>query len=217
MAVQAGACGLKPCLPWKETRLKGSVTGWSCPGRQEVGIRTFRKVELLDTVFEVIDMRSFSNLWYWIILAVLWSSTSYWVLGVPFDMITRGRRHGGQAQQDVEDMVRINATRLLDVIDRALPAVMGIASFWFSALAMLGFYYGIEFAQAVFLLLAPMVLVVWQSVRVCRRIMAGEYQGQALYRQLIVHRRVTQSIGMVAIFVTAMYGAWVNLNLSILH
>jgi hypothetical protein len=149
-------------------------------------------VELLDTVFEVIDMRSFSNLWYWIILAVLWSSTSYWVLGVPFDMITRGRRHGGQAQQDVEDMVRINATRLLDVIDRALPAVMGIASFWFSALAMLGFYYGIEFAAAVFMLLAPVVLVVWQSVRVCRRIMAGENQGQALYRQLIVHRRVTQ-------------------------
>ncbi|MCU0909379.1 MAG: component of SufBCD complex, partial [Rhodobacteraceae bacterium] len=26
------------------------------------------------TVFEVIDMRSFSNLWYWIGLAVLWSS-----------------------------------------------------------------------------------------------------------------------------------------------
>ena len=45
-----------------------------------------------DTVFEVIDMRSFSNLWYWIGLAVLWSSVSHWVLGVPYDSILRAKR-----------------------------------------------------------------------------------------------------------------------------
>ena len=32
------------------------------------------------TVLELIDMRSFSSLWYWIGLAVLWSSASHWVL-----------------------------------------------------------------------------------------------------------------------------------------
>ena len=47
-------------------------------------------------IFEVIDMRSFSNLWYWIMLAVIWSSTSHWVLGVPHDMFIRARRQGGQ-------------------------------------------------------------------------------------------------------------------------
>ena len=76
-------------------------------------------MELIDTVFEVIDMRSFSNLWYWIALAVLWSSTSHWVLGVPYDMIQRARREGGQAQQDVEDLVRINTSRLLMIVDRS--------------------------------------------------------------------------------------------------
>jgi hypothetical protein len=34
---------------------------------------------------------------------------------------------------------------------------------------------------------------------------------------MIVHRRVTQSIGMVAIFVTAMFGAWANINVSIIN
>jgi len=38
-----------------------------------------------ETIFELIDMRSFSNLWYWIVLSVLWSTMSHWVLGVPFD------------------------------------------------------------------------------------------------------------------------------------
>lgn len=64
-------------------------------------------------VFEVIDMRSFSNLWFWIALAVMWSSASHWVLGVPFDMVGRAAKNGGQAESDLEDLVRINANRLL--------------------------------------------------------------------------------------------------------
>ncbi len=174
-------------------------------------------MDVIDTVFEVIDMRSFSNLWYWIALAVLWSSTSHWVLGVPHDLIQRARREGGQAQQDVEDLVRINAGRLLNLMDHGGLIVVGLACFWLSGLAVLAFYYQVEFAAAVFLLLAPMALVVWASLRACRRIMAGENTGEALYRRLIVHRRWTQSIGMVAIFVTAMYGTWTNVNLSILN
>ena len=65
------------------------------------------------TLFELIDMRSFSNLWFWIALAVVWSTASHWVLGVPFDMVIRARKHGGQAEVDLEDMVRVNVNRLL--------------------------------------------------------------------------------------------------------
>ena len=174
-------------------------------------------MDLFDTVFEVIDMRSFSNLWYWIALAVLWSSTSHWVLGVPHDLIQRARREGGQAQQDVEDLVRINAGRLLQIMDQGALIVVALGCFWLSVLGVLGFYYDVEFAAAVFLLLAPLSLVVWLSVRVCRRIVAGENIGAALHRRLMVHRRWTQSIGMLSIFVTAMYGTWQNISISILH
>ena len=67
------------------------------------------------TVFEMIDMRSFSNLWFWISLAVMWSTASHWVLGVPFDMVLRAKRVGGQTEIDLEDLVRINTNRLLHV------------------------------------------------------------------------------------------------------
>ena len=174
-------------------------------------------MEVLDTVFEVIDMRSFSNLWYWIALAVLWSSTSHWVLGVPHDMIQRARREGGQAQQDLEDMVRINAGRLLWMVNNGALVLVALGCFWLTGLAILAFWYDLEFAQAVFFLAFPMVFVVVLSVRACKRIMAGENTGEALYRRMIVHRRWTQSIGMMAIFVTAMYGMWQNVSASILH
>lgn len=174
-------------------------------------------MDVIDTVFELIDMRSFSNLWYWIALAVLWSSTSHWVLGVPYDMIQRARREGGQAQRDVEDLVRINASRLMNLVEQGGLILVGLGCFWLSGLAILAFVYDVEFAAAVFLLFAPMTVVAWLSHRVCVTIMAGENTGDRLHRRLIVHRRWMQLIGMLSIFVTAMYGMWLNVNTSILN
>jgi hypothetical protein len=95
--------------------------------------------------------------------------------------------------------------------------LVGLAGFWLSTLAVLAFYYDIEFAQAVFLLLGPLVLVLWISVRECRKISAGASTGDALLKRLTVHRRVVQVIGMIAIAVTAFYGTWQNVSVSILH
>lgn len=174
-------------------------------------------MEIFETALEVIDLRSFSNLWYWIALAVLWSSVSHWVLGVPHDMIHRARREGGQVLADVEDLVRINVNRLLHLVDSGALLLVGLLGFWLSTLAVLAFYYGIEFAQALFLLIAPLVIVLWTSVIECRRIAAGANQGEVLLRRLIVHRRVLQVIGMLSITVTALYGTWLNLSVSILN
>jgi len=172
-------------------------------------------VEPLDSVLSLIDMRSFSNLWYWIVLATLWSSLSYFVLGVPLDMIRRGRRDGGQAQADVEELVRITCGRVLHLVDENPATLVGLGCFWLSGLAVLAFYYEVEFAQAVFFLMAPIAGVVWTSIRLCRRITAEHATGEVLYRRLIVQRRVIQSIGMVAIFVTAMFGMWHNVSMSL--
>ena len=174
-------------------------------------------MDVFETALEVIDLRSFSNLWYWIMLAVLWSSVSHWSLGVPHDMVQRARREGGQAMGDVEDLVRINVNRLLDIMDRSALIVVGLATFWLSTLIVLGFFYGVEFAQALVLLLGPLSLVLWASVRESRRIAAGANRGEALLRRLTVHRRVLQVIGMVSIAITAFYGTWQNIRISILY
>ena len=174
-------------------------------------------MDVFDTALEVIDLRSFSNLWYWIALAVLWSSVSHWSLGVPHDMVQRARREGGQALADVEDLVRINVNRLLNIVDKGALILVGLACFWLSVLAVLAFYYDVEFAQAVFLLLGPLSLVLWASIRECRIIAAGASTGEALLRRLTIHRRVLQVIGMVSIAVTAFYGTWQNISVSILY
>jgi hypothetical protein len=174
-------------------------------------------VEWYDTVFELIDARSFSNLWFWIALAVLWSSVSHWVLGVPYDMISRGRRQGGQAQADVEALVAINARRLLYIGRVAGLLLVAICAFLVTTLAVLGFLYRVELAQAFFLLTFPMVFVGLVTMRTTRRYEIEQPAGEALYRLLFRHRIAVQGIGMVAIFLTALWGMWHNLYIPVLQ
>ncbi|MDR9427334.1 MAG: component of SufBCD complex [Salibaculum sp.] len=166
------------------------------------------------TLFEVIDMRSFSNLWFWIGLAVIWSSASHWVLGVPHDMITRARRHGGKAQDDLELLVRINVDRLLHIAQVSGLVLLGSLAFVLTSLAILAFWYGVEFAQATFLLALPLSIVGALSLAAARRIAREQPAGDDLHRHLIRQRVTTQVIGMISIFVTAMFGMYQNLAVS---
>lgn len=166
-------------------------------------------------VFELIDMRSFSNLWYWIALAVLWSTTSHWVIGVPFDMVSRARTRGGQAVEDLDVLVAINVNRLLYIAQTAGLWLIAISAFLLSTLVVLAFAYNVEFAQAVLFLLAPMTLVFHLSLRTARRIAAEGLAGPALWRRLMIHRMVVQGIGVVSIFVTSLYGMWQNMHIGV--
>jgi len=169
-----------------------------------------------ESVFELIDMRSFSNLWYWIALAVLWSSASHYVLGVPFDMVTRARRLGGQAAADLDDLVRVNVNRQLHIARVAGVWSVAIASCLVTLLAVLGFVYRVEFCQALLLLVLPMVVLAAMRIRTARRIAGEAAQGEALWRLLARLRLWTQALGILSIFVTATWGMYMNLNYGVL-
>jgi hypothetical protein len=166
------------------------------------------------TVFELIDMRSFSNLWFWIALAVIWSTASHWVIGVPFDMVGRARKFGGQAEADLIDMVRVNANRLAYIGNVSGLWLLGLTCFLVSGFAVLGFIYRIEFAQALFLLSFPMSFVGALNLSLARKIIEIGPEGEDLYRALTRHRTAVQAIGMVAIFVTAVWGMYQNMSVG---
>jgi hypothetical protein len=171
-------------------------------------------LDLAGDILKVIDLRSFSSIWYWIVLAVTWSTASHWVLGVPYDIIQRARRQGGQAEQDLYDILRVNVTRILYFTSEAGPWAMGVLTFLLTILATLAIWYRIELAQAVLFLAVPMTIVGLISVASARALYAASPEGDALYRALHRHRLKVQAVGMTAIFVTAMYGMWHNLDVT---
>lgn len=167
-------------------------------------------------ISELIDLRSFSNLWYWIALAVTWSQASHWVIGVPFDMVLRARRVGGQATRDLDDMARVCVNRILYIYDMAGPALVAVGTAFLTSFALMGFFYSVEFCQAVFLIAGPMGIVGLLTLRTAHRIAAFSESGEALMRRLKWHRYAVQGVGMVSIFVTAMWGMFQNLNITVL-
>jgi hypothetical protein len=166
------------------------------------------RVDWSQTLFNVIDVGSFSALWYWIVLAVTWSTASHRVVGVPLDMVLRARRMGDGALRDLEEVVRISAGRILFIARESGLWLAGLATFGLTALGVLGFWYWLEFAQALFL---PLTLVGLLSLSTAARIEAEQPVGEALCRLLLRHRAWTQGIGVVSIFVTALFGMFQNL------
>lgn len=173
-------------------------------------------MDIYATIFELIDMRSFSNLWFWIALAVLWSSASHWVMGVPYDLVVRARRVGGQSERDLLDITRINGNRLIYTVEVSGIVILALSCFFFTGLATLGFFYGVEFAQAVFLLLFPLCFVMMVNLAAARRLQNHESTLEFVSKTLTRCRLYTQLIGMVAILITAVWGMHQNFTIGVL-
>ncbi len=172
-------------------------------------------MEFLDLVTEVIDLRSFSNLWYWIVLAILWSTLSHWVVGVPFHMVVRARRGHEQSARDMHTLAQINVRTILTTVDDAGVFLVGFGTFFITVLAVLGWGYRVEFCQAVLLLVLPFFCVGGLTVWTAKRLQAREFADLA--KTLRYHRMMVQAMGVVFIFVTAMWGMYTNVTFSPLN
>ena len=163
---------------------------------------------------ESIDLRSFSNLWFWIALAVLWSTASHWIVGVPFDLVRRAARGHEAALADMHALANIHARRLVAIADETGLVATAVSFFIVTVLGLLGFVYRVEFAQALVLLMVPLMVVGWIMLRAARRVdgLGVDDLGHLLVRT----RRIVQGVGVVSIFVTSMWGMWVNLNANVL-
>lgn len=164
-------------------------------------------------------MRSFSNLWYWIALAVLWSTASHWVIGVPFDLIQRARRRGGAAVDEVGALLVLNAQRFARIWhEGGLALTMGV-SFALASAMLLGFWYDVEFAQAVVLMVGPLLIVWAMTVRRALEIeaamSAGRMEPRVMLNMLVLHRLKVQVVGMIAVTFTAFWGMMQNFDIGL--
>lgn len=167
------------------------------------------------TIFEVIDLRSFSNLWFWLALAVLWSTVSHYVIGVPHDLIRRAEREAGQSLADVEALANIYTRRMLFIWRSGGMFILAFISFLVTGLVLLATVYEVEFAQAVLCLLLPMLIVGTLTLRTCQIIETDALEGEALIRRLRRHRITVQTVGMFALFFTGMFGMYQNLTIGV--
>lgn len=167
-------------------------------------------------LFDLIETNSLSNIWFWLLLAVTWSTASHWVLGVPFDLVSRARREGGITEDRVLMILDVNLQRLSYIRRVAGALMIGMFSFFLTVFGILGFVYRFEFFQAMFLLAFPFVFVGLLSLRAAHILNQAEAypRGEELYRFFRNHRLVVQFIGLVTIFFTSIWGMLVTITVS---
>jgi hypothetical protein len=168
-----------------------------------------------DQIFELIGLRSFSSIWFWFVLAGLWSLATHSVLSVPHDIIAKANK-SETTMAHFQTLTDLAVARRLTAMSEGGAILIGVGCFCLTVLALLGFGYGLELAQAVFLLVAPLVLVWVLGVLLARKITSQALLGQARQKVMLRHRRLKQLIATLAIFVTAMWGMYQNMVHSVL-
>jgi hypothetical protein len=167
-------------------------------------------LDFLDLVTDVIDLRSFSNLWYWIVLAILWSTLSHWVIGIPYHMVQRARAGDETTEADLRVLAEINTRRILNFAELSGTAMVASSAFVVTSLMVLGWGYRVEFAQALVLLVLPLILVAGLTIRTARLLRSSGFED--LHVRLRNHRFLVQGMGICFIFVTAFWGMFVNVR-----
>ncbi|WP_378945931.1 hypothetical protein [Paracoccus sp. R86501] len=179
----------------------------------------------VNSLIGFLDSRSFMTIWYWLALVGLWSATGRTIMGIPSDVVARARAALAAGQGDDPAVLG-----LLDWLSLVLPrwrlgptegaVFLGLTSFGLTSLAMLGFAFWLELAQAMFLLLMPFWVLFWMRVRLARNLvpLVGDAQlgritpdqaAQKAARMMIWHRRWVTVLSMVSVLATVLWGsAW---------
>ncbi len=198
---------MRPAAGWRSP-----PQGARVPGRTEPRARD---VSLYNTILDVLDTRSFATLWYWIALLAFWHAAGARVLGIPHDLLLDARRSEA-ASSDLHAMTRIAVSRTLGIGQGAGMVLAGLTGFVVGSLFVLGFSFGLELAQAVFFFVLPMCVLTLLRLRLARRIAREAPEGEALAQLLLRHRFWVQLIGMIAVFLTVLWGMWHSLTTGVL-
>ena len=164
-------------------------------------------------MIQVYGTASFESAWYWVLTLVVWSLVCHTTLGVPYDMIRRGR-NDPEVRARVDLRARLAAERIGGVYDDFGIPIAALTGFGLAALAVIGFLAGVEWAQALFVLILPLVMVSYSSLRLGLAVRRDGYRGAALNRML--SRRQFWHAVFAAVSVMCALAAGLALHPSIL-
>lgn len=177
----------------------------------------------IDGLLAVLDTRAFVSVWYWLLLAGLWSWLGRGALGVPSELVRAVRAGQGD---------RVQRMLLLDWLSLVVPRwriaprdgaiLTAIAGFAFASLAVLAVS-GTQFAQALLLLAGPLAVLGALRLRLAAglaRILDAARDGQpvddaarAAAAAISRHMRVTMVLSTASVTLAAVWATrWLALH-----
>ena len=165
----------------------------------------------------LLDTRAFGSLWYWLVLTGIWTWVGRGALGVPTDVVRAVLRGPApEAQERLLDWLAVVLPRWR-VAPRDGVVLVAAGSFALSALAVLGFWLGREWAQALVLLTGPLAVLGVLRVRLAARLrsLLAEAPDDAPAAASVIagHLRQTLVLSVIAVGLAALIGTrWLALH-----
>ena len=180
-------------------------------------------------ILSILDARSFSSTWFWLALLVVWTLSGRRVVGIPVDVLGQAaralREKPGADSADIFallDWMSLNVPRW-QIGARAGAVLTALISFGISALAVMGFTYGLEMAQALALILLPQAVLLALRFRLAGQLYwvleaaqlgqpAPEAASEAL-RRIGRYRVLYAIISVLSVVVTTLWASlWLLLH-----
>lgn len=154
------------------------------------------------------DTTTFFSVWYWICVAIFWSLASHFTHGVPYDVVSRAQRLGGEDARIFDLLARRSLARIDLGLRRVGILGAALVGFVLAVVGVFAFVAGQELAQGVFAMMAPAAWLMALSFREAQALHAAQPDLPTLLRRFVLRRRLNQTFGIVAVFVTVFAFAW---------
>ena len=155
--------------------------------------------------FAMIDLRAFGSLWYWVLMTLVLVHVSQRGLGVPRALVLRARQGDARARAELVALAHVRARAIRQAYDESGTLLVALWSAALTALAVLGFGFWFELAQALFLLALP--LAAEQAVGlVTAPALVAETDPERVRRLLNRHLFAAHAIAFAVLFCAVFWG-----------
>ena len=162
-------------------------------------------------IFATIEQANFESAWYWLLLICEWSILSNRIYGVPATTILRAKKLPA-ALEDVEDLFSLFLRRFHRSVPKRVEFYFGAAAFLMGLMTTVAWGYDNALAQALFILVAPLILIGLWSFFDLQRPHLANLSGQELRKFLLRRRFKIQVFGLVWITASVFWGTYVTLR-----
>ncbi|MEM8553938.1 MAG: hypothetical protein AAGF71_03825 [Pseudomonadota bacterium] len=164
------------------------------------------------TLLSTLSTEAFSSLWYWVLLAIVWSRATNAPMGFPLDFYDSARQSEESDDSETFALIRLSVARQIGIWAQAGPMLVGGWMFVLSGLLVISVTFRIELAQALLCLLVPLALMQALVLRTAHQMWTMSPEVEPLLIKIKNLRRKVQVLALLAIFVTALYGMVFNLR-----
>ena len=160
------------------------------------------------------DDHAFFSVWYWLLTAVFWSMATFFTHGVPWDLLRRALRHGGEEAEICDRYARACLIRIDAGVARWGAVSGALAGFVLAAMAVMGLVARSELALGLLMMLGPASLLFALQCAEARRLVPHlpQIDPQQLLELLLRRRASNRLWGMFAITLSVGLLGWLNLD-----